>query len=280
VGYLPDYRDPILEWGKCLTDIVYFSAEPRGDGTLDESRLNPDTWEGLMQMRETYGTRVHLSIGGWERSEGFARVAASPSLRRVFVNQVLESSVRRQLDGVDFDWEFPEGRAQFEGYIRLLNEVRSVLAPRGISVSVALSADTTGDLKSFQIADRIHIMSYDRGLLHATYNQAVEDLNSFASNELDPHKLILGIPFYGRLIAAPYTPYTYGEIMARYSPAPDQDQVEGIYFNGMATIEHKTCYIREHGYGGMMIWELGQDTQDETSLLRAAHAAATGGCAP
>ena len=57
--------------------------------------------------------------------------------------------------------------------------------------------------------------------------------------------------------------------MDTYSPEPDVDEVNNIYFNGIDTIKQKTTYVVENGYGGIMIWEVGQDTTDETSLLKA-----------
>lgn len=278
LGYLPEYRELNPEWGKCLTDIAYFSAEPRADGTLDTSRLSDVTWQGLRTMKVEYGTRLHLTIGGWERSEGFAPMVAKPKTRAVFVQNLLAFATERQLDGVDFDWEFPENKTEFNNYIALLTEIKEAFAEHELTVSVALSADTDMDLSQFEIADHIHIMSYDRGLLHSTYNQAVEDLNTFTLSGIHEKKLILGVPFYGRVIAKPYTPYTYQHIMTRYHPPADQDQVDGIYFNGVKNVQYKTCFVRENGFGGIMIWELGQDTWNETSLLRAVYEAAVNGC--
>ena len=41
-----------------------------------------------------------------------------------------------------------------------------------------------------------------------------------------------------------------------------------VYYNGLATIKRKTDLAQARG-GGIMIWELTQDTGDNTSLLRA-----------
>jgi len=43
--------------------------------------------------------------------------------------------------------------------------------------------------------------------------------------------------------------------------------VDGIYFNGPATIRQKTQQAIESGIGGVMIWEIGQDRPGENSLL-------------
>jgi len=46
---------------------------------------------------------------------------------------------------------------------------------------------------------------------------------------------------------------------AAYAPSPD-DEVENIYFNGVQSVRDKTRYTYENKIGGIMIWELGQDT--------------------
>ena len=47
IGYFSDYRVLNPDWAKWLTDFVYFSAEPRTDGSLDTSRLTEDNWRRL-----------------------------------------------------------------------------------------------------------------------------------------------------------------------------------------------------------------------------------------
>ena len=280
IGYLPEYRELNPEWGKCLTDIIYFSAEPRADGTLDDSRLSESTWQGLQSMKSKYGTRLHLTIGGWERSERFASMVSKTKARTVFIQNLIDFAMKQNLDGVDFDWEFPENETEFKNYIEFLTEVKAAFSERNLLVSVALSADNASsmDLSQFAVVDHIHVMSYDRGALHSTYNMAIEDLNTFTINGIAKQKLFLGVPFYGRTTTEPFTASSYQEIMARYHPSADQEQVDGIFFNGITTIQYKTCFVRDNGYGGIMIWELGQDTWDETSLLRAIYQAAVNGC--
>jgi hypothetical protein len=76
----------------------------------------------------------------------------------------------------------------------------------------------------------------------------------------------------------PNKAYTYAEIVELYHPAPTVDEVENIYFNGSETIGQKTCFAKRMGLGGVMIWELGQDTSDHTSLLRATFQGITSEC--
>jgi len=269
IGYLPDYRELNLKWGKCLTDIIYFSAEPQADGSLNTDRLNENVLHGLHDMQAGYGTRVLISLGGWERSDQFAAMAAHESTRKHFVESLTKYITQNNLNGADFDWEFPQNKTEFQNYILVLKEVHADFQSKGLILSVALSPDSEFPLTDFSVADRIHIMSYDRGPQHSTYEQAVQDLQTFLDAGLPREKLILGVPFYGRMTTPPFNESTYADIMTKYQPAPALDEVNGIFFNGITTIQKKTCFAMNQNIGGVMIWELGQDTTDDTSLLQA-----------
>lgn len=269
VGYLPEYRTLDPAWGRYVTDVVYFSAGLRADGGLDTTRLDAQTLAALREMRDDYGTRIFVAFGGWERSGGFAAVAVDPALRASVAQTLTAYCLENGLDGVDFDWEFPEGAAEIAGYVALLAEVHAVFAPHDLRVSVALAAwqDLGNDL--YAAVDRIHVMAYDHGGRHSTFEQAADDIQVFLKRGAPPEKLLLGVPFYGRDVQAPAIALTYAEIVSAHHPAPDVDEAGGVYFNGIATIQQKTRYAQEQGLGGVMIWELGQDTADDTSLLRA-----------
>ncbi|MBN1876029.1 MAG: glycoside hydrolase family 18 protein [Anaerolineae bacterium] len=269
VGYLPEYRALDPGWGAYITDIVYFSASIYATGGLDVERLEARTFADLRGMRERYGTRVFMAIGGWGRSQNFAIVTTNPVLRQQFVQTLTTYCLDNALNGVDFDWEFPANEEEVQGYTLLLAEVQKAFAPHGLQVSVALAAWQDLGPEAYQAVDRIHIMAYDHEGRHATLEQAITDVQDFVARGVPQEKLILGVPFYGRNILHPDTALTYAEIMARYHPAPDVDEAGGIYFNGMTMIQQKTRYALEQPLGGMMIWELGQDARDATSLLRA-----------
>ncbi|MGC9393466.1 MAG: glycosyl hydrolase family 18 protein [Anaerolineae bacterium] len=269
VGYLPDYRTLDPEWGHYVTDIVYFSAGLRSSGELDTGRLSAQTLMALREMSATYGTRVYVAIGGWARSENFAAVATAPDLRAQAVQAITAYCLENGLDGVDFDWEFPENAAERAGYVALLAEVRQAVAPHHMRVSVALAAwqDLGDDL--YSAVDRIHVMAYDHEGRHSTFEQATGDIQAFIKRGAPPEKLLLGVPFYGRDVYDFSTALTYAEIVQRHHPAPDVDEAGDVYFNGITIIQRKTRYALEQQLGGVMIWELGQDTSDEMSLLRA-----------
>jgi len=269
VGYLPDYRTLDPAWGRYITDVVYFSAGLRPSGELDTGRLSVQTLAALREMNAVYGTRVFVAIGGWERSQNFATVATDSKLRTRAAQAITAYCLENRLDGVDFDWEFPENAAERAGYVALLAEVHQAFVPHHLRVSVALAAWQDVGNELYAAVDRIHVMAYDHEGRHATFEQAVGDIEAFLERGAPPEKLLLGVPFYGRSLSQWDTAYTYAEIVAQYHPASDVDEAGGVYFNGIAAIQQKTRYALAQQLGGVMIWELGQDTPDDTSLLRA-----------
>ena len=83
------------------------------------------------------------------------------------------------------------------------------------------------------------------------------------------------MPFYGR---SPKESAAYRDLVARDPANARRDEAgqgaEAIRHNGIPTMERKTELAMRKG-GGIMFWELTQDTTDATSLLGAIHAVAS-----
>ena len=106
VGYLPEYRVNGLDETVCrqLDELVFFSVEPRSDGTLDTGRLKPAVIKQLGRLKRKYRIRLRLCIGGWQRSSAFAACSTSDSARTRFIRQMISFCQSHAFDGVDLDW--------------------------------------------------------------------------------------------------------------------------------------------------------------------------------
>ena len=270
VGYLPDYRIEAIDISVAehVTDLIFFSLEPTADGRLDDSRFNDNVLFKLGQIKDAYDIRIHVALGGWERSSGFAAMATNDSLRANFIQELLDFCLSYEFDGVDYDWEFPQNVSENNAYTALIVETKEAFQPFGLIVTTALNVYQNLKVEAYAALDHIHVMSYDYAGQHATYNQAVSDISNFLGRGIAPEKIYLGVPFYGRHISD-RTAYSYSYIIDTYNPEPEVDQVADIYFNGIETIKKKTQFAINKGIGGIMIWEVGQDTRDDTSLLLA-----------
>ncbi len=270
VGYLPDYRIMGLDLAVVdnLTDLIYFSIEPEADGSLNVSRLNSDVYFKLNAFRNRNSAlKIHIAVGGWGRSRHFAAMVADSITRSDFIQNLAELCLNAGFSGADYDWEFPANATENEAYGRLIRETRTEFDKNSLSVSVALNANQNLTNNAYEALNRINIMSYDHSGRHSTFDQAVLDVNNFISRGIPAGKLCLGIPFYGREITDFSNEMSYNTIMGIYNPGPDEDIVDGIFFNGITTVQKKTQFALNQNLQGVMIWELGQDVVGDASLL-------------
>ena len=270
IGYLPHYRAGAIDAlpYELLTDLIFFSVEPRVDGSIDSSDAKPKTLRKLTTLAKSKGVKVHLCVGGWGKSKGFSKMAADPTARLAFVRNLTAFLQKHQLDGADVDWEHPKSKAEIENFQKLLVELKKAFAPHGFELSIAVAGwGTYLKPETIPSVDRILVMAYDQGTPHASFSGAKSDLEHWVKQGVPKSKLVLGLPFYGRNDKK--KAMTYDEIVRRFKPSSGSDLAGGYHFNGPATIRKKTAYAIQEGYGGVMIWELGQDAKGKASLLHA-----------
>ena len=270
IGYLPHYRAGAIDAlpYELLTDVIFFSVEPRADGSIDSSDAKPATLRKLTTLAKPEGVKVHLCVGGWGKSKGFSKMAADPIARLAFVSNLTAFLKKHELDGADIDWEHPRSKAEIENFQKLLLELKSAFRPHGFELSIAVAGwGTYLDRETIAFVDRIHVMAYDQGSPHSPFAGATKDMKHWEKQGAPKSKLVLGLPFYGR--NSKNKAMAYDEIARRFKPSAESDLAGGYHFNGPATIRKKTAYVIREGYGGVMIWELGQDTKGKNSLLHA-----------
>ena len=62
---------------------------------------------------------------------------------------------------------------------------------------------------------------------------------------------------------------TYGQLAQKFDLKPEDNEIDNYYFNGQNMIRQKFDYAQEKDLGGIMIWEIGQDSENQRSLLKA-----------
>jgi GH18 family chitinase len=280
IGYVPTWAGDIntIQYDK-LTHINYAFALPTAQGGLTGVSSGDARLKSLVQTAHTRGVKVLISIGGWNdgNDSGFEQLAANAGTRTTFVNNVVNFVTAAGLDGADIDWEYPDPGTSATNYGLLMRELSTALHSRGKLLTAAVVADgyTGGGVPTatFADVDFLNLMAYDGGQPHSTYDYAVQSMNYWLGRGLPKAKTVLGVPFYGR---SPSAYVGYNELVARDPQAPYKDNVGDIYYNGIATIQSKTRLAMQQG-GGVMIWELSQDTSGSTSLLNAIAQVASGG---
>jgi chitinase len=268
-GYLPDYRVGLVspEVGRQLDELILFSIELKSDGTLDESRFTEKHWQGTAALRQTPGLRTLICVGGWDRSDGFAAICQSPALRQKAGQALIRYCLKYQLAGVNLDWEHPSTADEQQAFATLLVELKQEFAPHKLELSIAVAASQKLPPTGWAAADRVMLMSYDDGGKHSSFEASQKHLAMMIEQGVKPSQIVLCVPFYGRHEVT-RDPLTYADIMSKFSPRADQDEVNGTHYNGPGTIAAKTQWAKTLGLAGVAVWELGQDAPGEASLLK------------
>ena len=163
-------------------------------------------------------------------------------------------------------------------------ELKKELSIHGKGMTAAFPSETKFSQISDQalaVFDFINIMVYDytgswnpsEPGQHSSYNHAERGINYWKNIVgIAGEKLTLGVPFYGYnfLNSTTVESFTYGSMVASNTSNSERDQVGNKYYNGRPTIASKVKLAAQN-LSGIMIWELGQDSFTEYSLLQTIH---------
>ncbi|GLZ30092.1 hypothetical protein Lesp02_22820 [Lentzea sp. NBRC 105346] len=280
VGYLPSWSGNVsaIQYGK-LTHINYAFALPNSNGTL-QAIPDPGKLQQLVSLGHQNGVKVSLAIGGWNdgNDSAFEQLAGNANARTTFVNSVVGTINQYSLDGVDIDWEYPDPGQSGNNFTALMQQLSSAMHSRGklLTAAVVSEGGTAEGVQPavFGAVDWLNIMAYDGGSPHANYDWSIGSVNFWKGRGLPASKAVLGVPFYSRP-----TYLTYAQLV-QIDPANanrDCTTVNGQQqcYNGLPTIRRKTQWAVGNA-GGIMNWELSQDTSGSTSLLSAIFETASG----
>ncbi|ODA67727.1 Chitinase A1 precursor [Methyloligella halotolerans] len=216
--------DPCIDVGACGDGERPFGLAGNFAALASLKKRNPDL-------------KVLVSLGGWQGSGSFSDAAASKAGRYRMARTAIQTYIDPYpglFDGFDIDWEFPvEGGlednshrpADKANFTALMTAFRDTLDEAGAAkgrrylLSAAVSADLP-NLANLQpkrlsrVVDWLSVMTYD---YHADSDETAfnaplfpaegdpdREMNADASiraylRYVDPAKLVLGLPFYGRL---------------------------------------------------------------------------------
>jgi len=269
IGYFPEWESAdvsAINYTK-LTHIIYFHIWPNADGTLDTSAVVVEDLNKIILDAHAEEVKVLIAAGGWGVSNGFSPMAADYVARENFVNNIVQFLINYGLDGVDIDWEPIDTETKKNNQAILLADLKIALPDK--LVTVAVNAERL-DLypSSADDVDWVNLMAYDmnwRHGEHSNFDDAVAALERYVAEGIPEEKLALGIPFYGRNDQA--KAMKYEDIVATCNLSPSDNYCNGYFFNGIELVQQKSQFILNSNYAGVMIWNLGQDTYGDTSLL-------------
>lgn len=298
VAYLPMWKMPATpRWDK-ITHVNLSFGYVNADGTINMSDISSNA--GVVTEAHVHGVKVLVSIGGGG-SKNFTEAITDPENRATLVGQLAAWTDSLGLDGWDIDYEEWDGGPagvgdkdieRREALEALYRELRQTLgSDKLLTAAVNASWDNGGygvyncftntmhqylDFVSLMIYDETGPWSGTRTGPHSSMDFFEHAVNHWLANrDIPKEKLVVGVPFYGyefsrRGSADDAKSIAYRDILALY---PDQnahmrDSIGLLYYDGMPTIKRKVETVKNDSLGGVMFWEITQDTEDPaTSLL-------------
>ena len=289
VGYFPSWSGNKLDRIQfdIVTHINYAFAIPTPDGSLLPLE-NPDLARTLIAQAHANNVKVLLAVGGWEYNgtpleNTFVQATNTDAKIQKFANAIMDMVREYGFDGVDMDWEHPRhgepSQYQYEKLMLTLsnmckseNKLLTSAVLSGVSPDGIIYWDSAAHTDAvLNAVDWINVMAYDGGdgERHSSYDFAVNcGLYWRDTRDMPPEKVVLGVPFYGRPSWA-----SYDQILQANPEAykTDTSMINGMlaHYNGIPTIKAKTSWAKQN-VGGIMIWELSQDTSDRSKSLLSA----------
>lgn len=273
IGYLPDsrfsYHDQI-DYTK-LTHLCIAFANPDSEGAWTMESEPFDKLPPILQRAKSFNLKTYLSIAGGGISETQVKSWAkwiAKDKRADFIHRLLVLVDQYGFDGVDVDLEWDAVNVDYSPFVLALKD--SLMA-HNKGMTAALPATTRyAPITNEALAafDFINIMAYDatgpwdaaNAGQHSSYEFAEQSIEFWLSQGVPATQLNLGVPFYGYNFGqTPVDPFAYRDMVNRDSFNAYLDRVGNAYYNGIPTMRAKALLAKKK-VGGIMIWELGQDT--------------------
>lgn len=142
-----------------------------GVATIEDNRIVIDrnlneTFKQIQSLkRKNLKLKILIWIGGPSNSIGIIQMIHRHGSRQKFIKSVLAVLETYQLDGIDFDWEFPSSDSKIH-FSQLLYEIRRAFTDKYLlSLAVAAPEGIAYFAYNFNIlnqyCDYINIMTYD-----------------------------------------------------------------------------------------------------------------------
>jgi chitinase len=261
-----------------ITHLCLAFANPDASGKLVMD--SEGDMEKVVQKAHKAGVKVLISLaGGGKPDKDIWKKVLDPDNRNMFISSIMEFVETNKLDGVDVDIEWNLLPAIDTLYAPFVVGLSKALHAQGKTITTALDASRVHPAvtaESLAAYDFINIMAYDKTGPwrpdmpgpHSPFSFAESALNYWTIDlKIAPEKLVLGMPFYGYNFN-PVESKHYAEIIKMDVNNAYRNETGQLYYNGIPEIVRKTAFAKKN-CGGVMFWELSQDSFNDLSLLRA-----------
>ena len=266
VGYFPSYRYSTFNsvdfsaMTHCILSFLTYS-----NGTLT-CGFSDAQIRAIKEKCDANDVKLMVALGGWDGFSYTNNPIDTDEERQKFVADLMYYVDSYDLDGIDIDVEITNSDF-WACFDLLVKDLSAELKPDGKLLTMAVATWFTDPIadSTYEYFDFINLMSYYGTGYDSHMNQIYNYLTYYGNRGVSDDRMVIGVPFYGNSSGA--NP-TYGEIIAMSTDASMLNYYNGINYNGAHTITAKAEYSLD--YGGIMIWEVGQDSFNKRySLLEA-----------
>lgn len=298
IGYLPasdwefESRFDKISW-QYLTHINVSFALAKSDGTLNTGRLPDDRLKRIIGKAKETGVKVLISVARNGAGE-FTSAIADETSRNALAENIVAFTRKYGFDGFDIDYEEYNGangetnwNNNIQSLVAFVKKLHAIKDSEMLMTCAVVSNWLNYTQEWQQYFDYINVMSYDHGSFsstpaqHASYDSFVNDLNYWATQYGTPKtKIVGGLPFYGYswdegVKVDDVRAIRFHQIISAFNgknnltaeDIANNDNVSKTYYNGRATIGRKCEYVQDNNFGGVMIWQLFQDADQENLQL-------------
>jgi len=228
-----------VSWDKYNTIIYSFAVTTPSADSLSLNGSDPSLLPEFVSQAHEHGVAAHVAVGGWGGGLWFSSDVASPENRTAFVQTVVDFAEQYNLDGINFDWEYPNDQGigcntisanDTQNFLYFLQELRAnpVGARLTLSAATAITPfrDATGvpstNVSGFaEVLDYIAIMDYDvwgswspavgpnaplnDTCAPAVYQDgsAVSAVKAWTAAGIPVNQIVLGVASYGHSFSVP-----------------------------------------------------------------------------
>ena len=285
----------VTAWNKVMPDPTMMTHINYAFGHVNEefngvSITNEERLRSIVALKAQHpALQVLLSIGGWG-SGRFSEMAASRENRKAFARDCRRICQEFGLDGIDIDWEYPTQSSanissspqDTEHFTLLMRDLRKALGRRKwLTAATVASAQYIDFKQCIRYMDLVNVMAYD--MADPPHHHSAlyrSDLAGWLTSEeavekhrqagVPDHKLVMGMPFYGRGEVRDYfrNPEKYRgqyteawDNIAKVPYLLDQEGKMVSGFENPRSLSIKCQYIKSQGLRGGMYWEYADDNE-------------------
>ncbi|KAJ8473778.1 hypothetical protein ONZ51_g7655 [Trametes cubensis] len=272
-----DFPPESISWSKYTAVTYAFAVTTPDVNTVSLEASDEELLPKFVDLAHQNNVKAMLTIGGWTGSQYFSSAVATDANRTAFVNTVLGLVSKYNLDGLDFDWEYPNKQGMgcnlisdddSQNFLSFLQALRAEPAAQNLTLSAAVGItpfngpDGTpmSDVSDFaKVLDYVAIMNYDvwgswsnavgpNAPLNDTcasgadqQGSAVSAVKAWTDAGFPANQLVLGVASYGHSFSVANSAALSGNTLNAYPAFDASKQPLGDKWDAVAPAGVDQC---------------------------------------